>query len=93
MPIYGTARTRQEMFVAAGLWPAVEGGILPPGKRAGINHIVQIIPNGPDWREVLSAGLEARLHVRQDARRYGTERTRQKLFVVASGVFVNTMGP
>jgi len=45
--------------VAAGILPAVEGGILPPGP-------VPVISNDFDFPTLLSAGLEARLYVSQD---------------------------
>jgi len=51
--------------VAAGILPAVEGGILPPGLKPDISNVA-------DFSTLLSAGLEARLHGRQDACRYNS---------------------
>jgi hypothetical protein len=45
-------------YAAAGILPAVEGGILPPG------------PASPSRANDPSAGQDARLYGRQDARRY-----------------------
>jgi prepilin-type N-terminal cleavage/methylation domain-containing protein len=70
-----------------GMWrraslPAVEGGILPPGscvcKLAGsAGSIAPIAGNGQ------SAGLEARLHVSQDGRRYSALTLIEMLVVIA----------
>ena len=48
--------------MVAGILPAVEGGTLPPGPRLDF-------PPPPIF-DALSAGLEARLYGRQDARRH-----------------------
>jgi hypothetical protein len=49
--------------------PDVEGGILPPGPRARISSDSQNFC-APGTTTFFSAGLEARLYGRQDARRY-----------------------
>jgi len=57
------------IFVAAGVPPAVAGGILPPGPTPGFQSGSQIIqPSRAGVR--FSAGRDARLYGRQDARRY-----------------------
>ena len=50
------------LSVAAGVPPAVEGGVSPPGIPVHANQ-------GP---AALSAGQDARLYGRRDARRYDT---------------------
>jgi len=55
--------------VAAAILAAVEGGILPPGKNARLFGDLQIAGRfGYAW--ACSAGQDARLYGRRDARRY-----------------------
>jgi len=57
--------------VAAGILPAVEGGILPPGKDAANTQSRPTIPKSSASSSADSAGLEARLYGWQDACRHG----------------------
>jgi hypothetical protein len=66
---------RSGFFVAAGVPPAVAGGILPPGPTPRFKPDSQIIrPFRAGVR--ISAGRDARLYGRQDARRYYKMRIR-----------------
>jgi hypothetical protein len=68
-------RGRTGCFVGAGVPPAVAGGILPPGPTPGFQPGSQIIqPSREGVR--FSAGRDARLYGRQDARRYHKLRIR-----------------
>src|SRR6266487_4476151 len=53
-------RTSRDMSVAAGLRPAVEGGILPPGPNLRAVHDFSAV-------HAVSAGQDARLYGRRDA--------------------------
>jgi len=55
--------------VAAGILPAVEGGILPPGRAVGWEKMFSS-SNDFGLSCGFSAGQDARLNGRQDARRY-----------------------
>jgi hypothetical protein len=66
---------RNCFYVAAGVSPAVAGGILPPGATPGFQPDSQIV--APSRAKVrFSAGRDARLYGRQDARRYRKMRIR-----------------
>src|SRR5882724_6560648 len=56
-------RTLRDISVAAGLRPAVEGGILPPGPNLRAVHDFSAV-------QASAAGQDARLYGRQDACRY-----------------------
>jgi hypothetical protein len=59
------------LHVASGILPDVEGAHPCRPERAWMVSCLANIPVRRGWREVLSTGLEARLHGRQDACRYG----------------------
>jgi len=72
-PLAGTI-----FFVAAGVPPAVDGGILPPDPAPGLQPDPPIIqPSRAGVR--LSAGRDARFYGRRDARRY------RKMIIRCSG--------
>jgi len=62
-------------FVAAGVPPAVAGGILPPVPTTGVEPGPQLLQPSRA-RMHFSAGRDARLYGRQDARRYRKMRAR-----------------
>jgi hypothetical protein len=68
--IHHTGNAFRGAFVASGILPDVEGGILPPGlgsaSPCGSVDFKPLI-----FSHIHSAGLEARLTGRQDACRYG----------------------
>jgi hypothetical protein len=53
----------------AGILPAVEGGILPPGRTVGLGKMFASFKGGW-WSYGFSAGQDARLNGRQDACHY-----------------------
>ena len=55
--------------VAAGVPPAVEGGVSPPGKSPAISSSLAFGASRPE-----AAGQDARLYCRPEARRYGGRR-------------------
>ena len=58
--------------VAAAILAAVEGGILPPGKKLPVGRrSANIVTVGYAW--ACSAGQDARLYGRRDARRYAAK--------------------
>ena len=58
--------------VAAAILAAVEGGILPPGKNA------PVVPRSFGYACACSAGQDARLYGRRDARRYDAKHVRRR---------------
>jgi len=75
--------------------PAVEPGFQPGGQNRAQSKRRWIVSDVLRDLGVCSGRQDAALHVRLGSLPlpYWTERMRQKLFVVASGAFVNTSGP
>jgi hypothetical protein len=72
-----TGVLRSSPDVAAGVPPAVEGGILPPGKTARIGNSPTNIPQYSPRARFFPPGWKPRLHGRPEARRYGVRSFRR----------------
>ena len=74
LPNWSVCGSRCGVFVAAGVPPAVAGGILPPGPASGFQPDSQLFQQSSRTGVRFSAGRDARRFGRRDACRYSKMR-------------------